>query len=89
MWHAPLQPRKPPPPKSGRQPLGRQPRQQNRRRGAEASEARKEIPHVSKRTTNWIDSNVEILFMALVKVIEDMKRNARDDAERFTEKMAK
>jgi hypothetical protein len=24
--------------------------------------------------------------MALVKVIEEMKRNARDDAERFTEK---
>ena len=55
--------------------------QSNRRRGAEAAEAREEIPHVSKRTTNWIDSNVEILFMALVKVIED----ARDDAERFTE----
>jgi putative ABC transport system substrate-binding protein len=33
----------------------------------------------------WIDGNVEIRFMALVKVIEDMKRNARDDAERFTE----
>ena len=65
--------------------VGRQPRQQSRRRGAEAAEAREEIPHVSKRTTNRIDSNVEILFMALVKVIEDMKRNARDDAERFTE----
>ena len=35
--------------------------------------AREEIPHVSKRTTNWIDSNVEILFMALlVKVIGDI-----------------
>jgi hypothetical protein len=30
---------------------------------------REEIPHVSRRTTKWIDSNVEILFMALVKFI--------------------
>ena len=59
-------------------PLGRQPLQQNRRRGAEAAEAREEIPHVSKRTTNWIDSNVEILFITLlVKVIEDIVEDER------------
>jgi hypothetical protein len=57
---------------------GGQHRQQDRRRGAEEVEAREEIPHVSKRTTNWIDSNVEILFMALlVKVIGDIVEDER------------
>ena len=57
-------------------PLGRQPLQQNRRRGAEAAEAREEIPHVSKRTTNWIDSNVEILAL-LIEVIGDIVEDER------------
>jgi hypothetical protein len=66
-------------------PLGRQPLQQNRRRGAEAAEAREEIPHVSKRTTNRIDSNVEILAL-LVKVIGDIVEAERtaSDASKTT-----